>query len=207
MVSFYATVLVVTRPWNINIHYDALLDARVPAGAQRVLDVGTGDGFLAARLAQRVPTVIAVDVDGPVLERARARFPTAPVTWVNDDVMDAKFAPGDFDAVVSNATLHHLNDTRAALRRLASLLAPGGTLAVVAFVRTTVPDLPWQATAFICRGIVQRIRGNWRHSAPMVWPPHDTLRQLRQHAQAQLPGARIRRLPYGRVLITWTARQ
>jgi protein-L-isoaspartate O-methyltransferase len=80
-------------PWNINIHYDALLDARVPPETQRVLDVGTGDGFLAARLAERIRTVIAVDIDGPVLQRARNRFTRAPVTWLHHDVMDVTFAP------------------------------------------------------------------------------------------------------------------
>ena len=117
-----------TEPWNINIHYDALLDSLVPVEAQRVLDVGTGDGFLAARLAERVATVIAVDIDGPVLERAQARFPQSSVAWVHDDVMDGQFALGLFDAVVSNAALHHLSDTPAAMHRLGSLLVPRGTL-------------------------------------------------------------------------------
>jgi 2-polyprenyl-3-methyl-5-hydroxy-6-metoxy-1,4-benzoquinol methylase len=134
--------MAMTGPWNINLHYDALLDSRVPLEAQRVLDVGTGDGFLGARLAERVTTVIAVDINGPVLERARTRFPEASVTWVNHDVMDTEFAPDLFDAVVSNAALHHLTDTPAALHRLGSLLVPGGTLAVVTFARASIRDLP-----------------------------------------------------------------
>ena len=63
------------QAWNINIHYDALLESKVPLGAERVLDVGCGDGFLAARLAQRVSDVTAFDVDAPVLQRAQARPP------------------------------------------------------------------------------------------------------------------------------------
>jgi protein-L-isoaspartate O-methyltransferase len=57
-------------PWNANIHYDGRLDACVPASATAVLDVGCGDGFLAARLARRVPLVVAIDTDAPVLDRA-----------------------------------------------------------------------------------------------------------------------------------------
>jgi 2-polyprenyl-3-methyl-5-hydroxy-6-metoxy-1,4-benzoquinol methylase len=38
------------EPWNINIHYDGKLDRSVPPEAGSVLDVGCGDGFLAARL-------------------------------------------------------------------------------------------------------------------------------------------------------------
>lgn len=192
-------------PWNINIHYDGLLDRLVPPHARRVCDVGCGDGFLAARLARRVPEVLAVDVDAPVLARAQRRFPQAPVRWLAADVMDAPLERASFDAVVSNATLHHLDDTPAALSRLASLLAPGGTLAVVTFVRSEPRDVPWQALAWLARGVARTVRGTWDHSAPVCWPPRDGLRQLRRHAQEHLPGVRIRRLVYGRVLLAWTA--
>jgi protein-L-isoaspartate O-methyltransferase len=47
-----AKLMAMAGLWNIHIHYDALPDSRVPLEAQRVLDVGTGDGFLAARLAR-----------------------------------------------------------------------------------------------------------------------------------------------------------
>ncbi|ORV81482.1 hypothetical protein AWC11_27000 [Mycobacterium interjectum] len=77
------------EPWTVNIHYDALLESKVPRAARCVLDVGCGDGFLAARLSRRVPEVIALDLDGPVLLRAQARFAAAPVRWVQGDVMTA----------------------------------------------------------------------------------------------------------------------
>ena len=93
-------------PWNANIHYDGRLDACVPASATSVLDVGCGDGFLAARLARRVPLVVAIDADAPVLDRALARFPAARVTWCHGDVLTHRLGRASFDAVVSNATLH-----------------------------------------------------------------------------------------------------
>jgi protein-L-isoaspartate O-methyltransferase len=104
------------KPWNVNIHYDALLDRCVPTTASSVLEVGCGDGFLAARLARRIPTVVAVDIDEQVLLRARQRFPDLRVTWRHGDVRDDRLALGCFDAVVSNATLHHLGATEVALR-------------------------------------------------------------------------------------------
>ena len=189
--------------WNVNIHYDARLAACVPAAARSVLDVGCGDGFLAARLAGRVPLVVAIDVDAPVLDRARARFPDATVTWCHGDVLTHPLEAGPFDAVVSNAALHHLGDTRAALLRLGQLVRPGGVLAVVGFARTQWRDWPWAAVAFVARGIAIRVRGVWEHTAPTVWPPTDTYRQLRQVAQEVLPGSRIRRLLLGRYLLTW----
>ncbi len=192
-------------PWNANIHYDGRLDACVPASATSVLDVGCGDGFLAARLARRVPLVVAIDADAPVLDRARARFPEARVTWCHGDVLSHPLDRESFDAVVSNATLHQLPDARAALHRLSQLVRPGGTLAIVGFTRTEWRDWPWALTALVCLGVANRVRGKWEHTAPQVWPPPDTLRQLRRSLRETLPGARISRLLMGRYLITWHA--
>jgi 2-polyprenyl-3-methyl-5-hydroxy-6-metoxy-1,4-benzoquinol methylase len=193
------------EPWNANIHYDGRLDACVPASAASVLDVGCGDGFLAARLARRVPLVVAIDADAPVLGRARARFPDARVTWCHGDVLSHPLGQQSFDAVVSNAALHHLPDARAALRRLSQLVRPGGTLAIVGFTRTEWRDLPWALTALACLGVANRVRGKWEHTAPQAWPPPDTFRQLRRSLREALPGARISRLLMGRYLIIWHA--
>jgi 2-polyprenyl-3-methyl-5-hydroxy-6-metoxy-1,4-benzoquinol methylase len=192
-------------PWNANIHYDGRLDACVPASATSVLDVGCGDGFLAARLARRVPLVVAIDADAPVLGRARARFPDARVTWCHGDVVTYPLGRESFDAVLSNATLHQLPDAGEALSRLSQLVRPGGTLAIVGFVRTEWRDLPWVLTALACRGVANRVRGKWEHTAPQTWPPPDTLRELRHSLRETLPGARISRLLMGRYLIVWRA--
>jgi 2-polyprenyl-3-methyl-5-hydroxy-6-metoxy-1,4-benzoquinol methylase len=116
----------VANPWNVNIHYDGKLDATVPAHVASVLEVGCGDGFLATRLSQRVPHVVTVDIDGPVLERAKRRFPDAKVTWRHGDILETSERLGGFDAVVSNATLHHLHDTRGALRCMRELVGSEG---------------------------------------------------------------------------------
>jgi 2-polyprenyl-3-methyl-5-hydroxy-6-metoxy-1,4-benzoquinol methylase len=192
-------------PWNANIHYDARLDACVPSSATSVLEAGCGDGFLAARLARRVPHVVAIDLDAPVLERARTRFPDANVTWCHGDVLTYRFGRDSFDAVVSNATLHHLPDSKAALHRLSELVRPGGTLAIVGFARTQMRDWPWAVTAFFALGVAKRVRRRWEHTAPQIWPPRETFRQLRRNAHEILPGARISRLLLGRYLIVWHA--
>lgn len=191
------------RVWNVNIHYDARLSAAVPAGARSALDVGCGDGFLAARLAESVPEVVALDRDEGVLERARNRFPDARVEWRCADILELAPAGGRFDAVLSNATLHHLPDARRALEHLRSLVEPGGVLGIVTFVRPRVRDLPWVAGAWIARGLAIRVRGKWEHTAPTHWPPNDTLGDLRWIAKEVLPGSTVKRLLYGRVLLHW----
>ncbi|MGX9789263.1 class I SAM-dependent methyltransferase [Mycobacterium sp. MMS18-G62] len=193
------------QPWNVNIHYDAKLDRTVPQDAKSALDVGCGDGFLAARLSRRVPHVVAIDIDGPVLERARQRFPDEPVAWKHGDFLTAGDEVGSFDAVVSNASLHHFPDTQVALRRLRERVRPGGTLAIVTFARPGMRGLPWALVTLVTRGIAIRLRGKWEHSAPTVWPPRDTVASLRRHARAELPGAQVSLLLLGRVLILWHA--
>jgi SAM-dependent methyltransferase len=86
------------KPWNVNIHYDGKPDACVPARAASVLEVGCGDGFLAARLSQRVPRVVAVDIDQPVPERAKQCFPGAQVAWTHGDFLAASERLGSFMA-------------------------------------------------------------------------------------------------------------
>src|SRR5215470_12032801 len=159
--------------WNANIHYDARLAACVPAAAAAVLDAGCGDGFLAARLARRVPLMTAIDIDAAVLGRARARFPDAPVTWCHGDILTHPLEAGSFDAVLSNATLHHLPDARAALRRMGQLVRPGGTLAIVGFTRTGWRDWPWAVTALLVLAAANRLHGKWEHTAPQAWPPRE----------------------------------
>ena len=193
------------RPWNLNIEDDAHLDAAIPADARRVLEVGCGDGFLAARLAARVDEVVALDLDAPVLERARARFPDARVDWRLGDLMTWQPDGRPFDAVVSNATLHHLPDIGAALRRMAGFLRPGGVLAIATFVRFEVRELPWQLSALAARRRAIRRNGWWNHSAPIAWPPREGLHRLRAIAADALPGSRVTRTPYGRAHLHWTA--
>jgi len=96
-----------------------------------------------------------------------------------------------------NATLHHLPDTGTALRRLSQLVRLGGTPAVVDSPApsgaTGLPLIAWT-----CLGAANRVRGNWEHTAPKVWPPRDTFRELRGSLREALPGARISRLLTGR---------
>ena len=96
--------------WNANIQYHSLLVEAIPHGARHVLDVGCGDGILSAQLAQAgVPHVVGLDLDPGVLDRARARHRGVTVEWRQGDVFDVPFEAGSFDAVVSVATLHHMD--------------------------------------------------------------------------------------------------
>ena len=189
--------------WNHNLHYHPLVLDAVPPHARTALDVGTGDGLLAADLRTRVPHVVGLDLDAGVLTRARQLTPD--VAWVRGDVMAAPFPAGSFDVVTSVAMLHHVPDVRAALRRFAELTAPGGRVAVVGLARSTPPrDLGWAALGTAQHQVLRRTRTYWDHTAPMVWPPPHTYAEVREAVREVLPGARWRRLPLWRYAVTWT---
>lgn len=192
------------RPrWNHNIHYHPLILSAVPPGSDRALDVGCGDGLLARELARVVPHVVAIDVDAPVLARARQGDAGAGVEYLHGDFLGYPFEPESFDVVTSIAALHHM-DLVLALTRMRDLLRPGGTLALAGLARTRhAADLAVDVAA-VAVNLAFRVRkGYWQHSAPVMWPPAHSYREVRRTAQRLLPGARYRRLLLWRYLLIW----
>jgi SAM-dependent methyltransferase len=188
--------------WNHSIHYHhRILDA-VPIGARSALDVGTGNGLLAAELHRRVPHVTGIDPDATVLLSARSE--DAGVAWVCGDVMTYPFEAASFDVVASVAALHHLPHPDRALARLAELTAPGGVVAVVGVARSSRPqDVVYDAAGIIQHRLNLRRHSFWEHSAPLIWPPPHSYAEVRRSAARALPGARWTRLAMWRYAITW----
>ena len=110
----------------------ALLDAAGIAAGARVLDVGTGPGFVALAAIARGADVSAVDQSSAMVEIARRSGVDARVAPVEQ----LPFEEGAYDAVVGNFLLNHLPRPSAAVASMARVLRPGGRLAL------TVWDLP-----------------------------------------------------------------
>jgi SAM-dependent methyltransferase len=189
--------------WNHNLHYGGQLLTSLPHEARVVLDAGCGDGTLTRRLGAMVPMAVGLDVDQASLDAARLQggYPH----YVCGDLLAPPFADGSFDAVLSVATVHHM-DAAAALTSLAGLLRPGGLLAVVGLARRSLPrDLPRElAAAVATRALKVKHGGYWEHPAPQVWPPPQTFAEVRRTAEEVLPGALVRRRILWRYVLTWT---
>jgi 2-polyprenyl-3-methyl-5-hydroxy-6-metoxy-1,4-benzoquinol methylase len=196
-----------TTRWNHNIHYHRLLIDAVPPGG-RVLDVGCGEGMLTRELAANAAQVLGVDVDAPSIELARATTPLHNLELPNvefrcADVLGDALDGEQFDAIVSVATLHHLG-TREGLLRMAALLRPGGTLAVLGLASSRLPrDLPREIAAAIAARVLTLRHGYWEHSAPKVWNTPDDYDTVRRIAAECLPGSTFRRLLLWRYLLRW----
>jgi SAM-dependent methyltransferase len=108
-----------------------LIEREAQRDLAHVLDVGCGTGrFLNDWLANGKTTFgVGVDLHGDALEWARARNRGR---WVRASAGRLPFKPGSFDAIHSADLLQHLSldDSTRAFELFASLLAPGGILAL-----------------------------------------------------------------------------
>jgi trans-aconitate methyltransferase len=98
--------------------------------AERLLDIGCGDGKVTAELAGLLPagSVVGIDNSAEMIRFARLEFPTVRCPNLRFEVADArdlKFEE-DFDAVFSNAALHWIVGHEPVLAGVARALRPGG---------------------------------------------------------------------------------
>ena len=103
--------------------------AAAPANAS-VLDIGCGPAEILVRLARLSPTLqlTGVDVDAPMIERARRKAAKAGVTptFAVADAAALPFGDASFDLVVSSFSVHHWPDPHAGLTEAMRVLKPGG---------------------------------------------------------------------------------
>jgi SAM-dependent methyltransferase len=189
--------------WNHNIQYHELILAAVPADAERVVDVGCGEGLLTRQLRRRLPHVVGIDADPASIELARQQDPHARIGYQLGDFLTHPFPPESFDVVTCVAALHHMPPA-AALTTMARLLRPGGVLIVVGCARSRLPaDLCWEIAAVLTHRLLRLTKTEWHQPAPTRWPPPHTYAQIRRLAQRLLPGTRYRRHLLWRYSLTW----
>jgi len=103
----------------------------------RILDIGTGTGFLALLLARRGYDVTAVDWSTTMMQKAKEKADAdqIPIHFEIQDVEDLTFPDASFSAVVSRHVLWTLTDPLKASKEWFRLLKPGG------MVITDIPHL------------------------------------------------------------------
>ena len=113
---------------------ESVLWELLPPRVTRVLDLGTGDGRLLARLDEqrRFESAVALDFSPTMLDAARARFRgDARVDVVEHNLEDPLPDLGRFDVVISSFAIHHCRDERKGdlYREVFDALDPGGLFA------------------------------------------------------------------------------
>ena len=102
----------------------ALSDVR----PSRVLEVGSGKGSLALRIAEVIQCdVVALDSSAAMVAASSA----LGIEAILGDVRDLPFPDGSFDAVVAAWMLYHVHPLKQGLSELTRVLRPGGRLVAI----------------------------------------------------------------------------
>jgi len=141
-------------PWDRGTPHQLLVGWARATGlhgtGRRALVVGCGLGEDAEFVATFGFDTLAFDVSASAIRAARRRFPASAVHYLTADLLDPppqwRYA---FDLVVESMTLQALPDQarREAIPNVGRMVAPGGTLLVIARARDEGSDLddgpPW----------------------------------------------------------------
>jgi demethylmenaquinone methyltransferase/2-methoxy-6-polyprenyl-1,4-benzoquinol methylase len=189
----------------------ALVDAVAPRVGERVLDVATGTGMVAAELLARAEcTVVGLDQSPQMLAAARARFAREDVGRV--ELLEGQaealpFPDASFDALTFTYLLRYVDDPPATMRELARVLRPGGRIASLEF--GVPPWLPARTAWRLYTAVGLPLLGGlfspeWREVGRFLGPSirgfyerHPLERIVGYWREAGLEGVQVRRMSLG----------
>ncbi len=139
----------------------------LPAGC-RVLDVGTGTGYVALETADAFDgkcCVVGLDISSAMLsvaeENARSRGLEASVAWEKGQAAAMPFDDGEFDAAVSSGSLHHWEDPIRVFDEISRVMKPEGRLIVRDFRRPSHWGFPSLLATAIGLTLPSDFRGHY----------------------------------------------
>ena len=120
---------------------DVALSALGDVQPRRVLEVGSGKGDLAVRIATEIECeILAVDRSAAMVSSSRS----LGITSILADVRDLPFNDGSFDAVMAAWMLYHVSPLDKGLAELARVLHQGGRLVAISNGKAHLEEL-WKA--------------------------------------------------------------
>lgn len=143
-------------PWDRGAPHWLLVEwaerCELDGRGKRAVVIGSGLGEDAEYLARRGFATAGFDIAPTAIDAARRRFPGSPVQYLVADVLDPPVRwRGAFDLVVEIFTIQALpvSYRRQATHNVGTLVAPGGTLLVIAARDADDGDVdgpPWPLT-------------------------------------------------------------
>jgi SAM-dependent methyltransferase len=104
------------------------LAARFIDARDRVLEIGSGDGYGAAHLATAGKSVIACDMDPDVLQESRGRYTAPQLRFLASDAVALPFPSETFDLVVAFQVIEHIPGDQEFLCEMNRVLKQEGRL-------------------------------------------------------------------------------
>jgi demethylmenaquinone methyltransferase/2-methoxy-6-polyprenyl-1,4-benzoquinol methylase len=181
--------------------------------SDRVLDVGTGTGLIAAELVRRYGcSVIGIDQSEEMLARARTRLAREPQLGRRIDLLHGEaerlpFADGEFDGVTTGYLFRYVDDPAATIAELARVVRKGGRIASMEF---GIPQFAparalWRLyTRFGLPGAGRLVSRGWHdigrylsHSIPQYYERYPLAVQLRFWERAGIGSIEVRHMSFG----------
>jgi SAM-dependent methyltransferase len=140
----------------IKVSYDrpTILAMAGEVRGKRVLDVGCASGGLSEGFVERGASVVGIDLNPRLIERARERLGSRAEFRVADISAPLAFESSSFDVVAASLVLHYLKDWGPSLREFARILRPGGHLVLSTHhptqdVEIATPPAPYFETVLL----------------------------------------------------------
>ena len=116
-------------------HLSLLLDLVSEGKYNKILDIGTGTGYLAFPLAEKFSTasVVGIDIAEVIVEKNNAIVKEKNIPNLSFQVFDGLKYPFDdssFDLIVTRYAFHHFPNVTDAIRQMNRILAKGGKVIV-----------------------------------------------------------------------------
>ncbi len=188
----------------------AWLEKHLPADVPLLVDIGTGNGALPARLATRIGRAVGLDASPQMIDQARTRHATIPTLEFH--VITGPVIPlpdHSVDVVTSLLSWRYL-DWDPLMMEIRRVLKPGGRLLVVDMVAL---PLPWKDVPRFVVDKLRQFRGLGTHRAfaanlkRLVQDPHwqemlkyNPIRaehEYRWYFESRFPGRKVEVLTVG----------
>lgn len=109
-----------------------LKSLNIKSGA-KILDLGTGSGYLAFAIAQKNPeiTVVGLDIVSETLKGNRKKameLKLNNIAFTDYDGLDFNFEDGTFDVIATRYALHHFPEINSTFKEISRVLKQGGQL-------------------------------------------------------------------------------
>ena len=115
-------------------HLNLIIDLASPEESDSVLDIATGNGFLAFEFAEKVSRVIGCDMTEDMLDIAESIRKDRKLDNVAFEVMDAeslRFEDGSFDIVSCRFAFHHFTNPKKVISEMVRVCRNGGKIVLV----------------------------------------------------------------------------
>ena len=119
------------RQVDIRIRTDTVRRFAARGAWQRLLDIGCGDGTISLHLLRPGVHLTLLDLSANMTASVRTNIPTTftdNVSIRNENFLSASFENESFDLIISIGIMAHVDSPDELLRKIRSLLRPGGTL-------------------------------------------------------------------------------